>query len=1189
MLVPILLLALPLVAQEPERSSSNSEFHLHPDDPLHRFVELELTAGGATIDWTSGFDGTLHVWAQSRALDPVLAVTVAGADAVADDDSGGGTTAYVQVVVASGQVVTLAVQAIERHGGSTTVHWVASPETDETRAAVERAKDLLSEAETAEGSQNHERARALVSQAVGVLRDARGAKASHAATQLAWQGGFAAYRLGAIAACSEAWALALAARERTLPEDHPDLLRARQNRAATIWQQGDLAGARALEERVLATRERTLPEDHPDLLAARLNLAATMKEQGDLAGARTLFERVLEAYERALPADHPDLLAARQNLAATMGKQGDLGGARALEERVLEAYERALPTDHPDLLRARKNLAGSMEVQGDLGGARAIEERVVEARERTLSEDHPSLLLARQNLAVTMLVQGDLSGARALFERVLEAYERTLPDDHPDLNAVRLNLAITISQQGDLAGASALFERVLDAYERTLPADHPDVLRARLNLAVTMKKQGDLGGARALVERVLETYERTLPADHPELLRARQNLAVTIWQQGDLAGARALYERVLEANERTLPEDHPDLLHARLNVAVTMWQQGDLAGARALFERVLDAYERTLPVDHPDLLRARQNLAITRKEQGDLTGVHTLASDLAAGMIAGLESAAASLSDREARELVGDYAQRHSMVRFFSDPPSSARLRFDLAETLRDVGGAEARRDASQDPALDSLRGEIAQVRAELGDLLSIASDNATAGDVATSIEALTKQRDELQRKLRSELKNRGVRIGAIRSVEVARALPPGAVALGFVRVHDEVAHFADERVCRGDIVAAHFLRPNGAIVDVELGAASELEELVERWRSELGAPVRGIGRTKGDLDPEKRAGEALRERLLDPLLAELGDETTTLLVCAADLVHLVPLDALPLGDGRVGDRFRIVNQRSFRRLVSPRRELAASGEAQLLALGGAAFDAEGAQPAKPTEALSAAIEASERGSGAPARFEPLFFTGAEAERVKLLFEAAEMGASLVLTGEGATKAAFHEHAPGKRFVHVATHGWFAEMELDEPEEDELPSMRWGLDERVRAFSPLSYCGLAFAGANRGRDSLGRVPGIMTAEELAGVDLSACELAVLSACETNVGLRSAGMGIESLQSALHAAGARTAITSLWKVDDSATRKLMELFYTYLWVEKLPKAEALWRAKRDLRAAGAPLRHWAAWVLSGDPD
>jgi CHAT domain-containing protein len=74
-----------------------------------------------------------------------------------------------------------------------------------------------------------------------------------------------------------------------------------------------------------------------------------------------------------------------------------------------------------------------------------------------------------------------------------------------------------------------------------------------------------------------------------------------------------------------------------------------------------------------------------------------------------------------------------------------------------------------------------------------------------------------------------------------------------------------------------------------------------------------------------------------------------------------------------------------------------------------------------------------------------------------------------------------------------------------------------------------------------------------------------------------------------LQTALHAAGVRTAITSLWKVDDAATRRLFELFYTKLWKEGLGKHEALWQAKMALCAEGHPPRDWAGWVLSGDPE
>jgi CHAT domain-containing protein len=107
--------------------------------------------------------------------------------------------------------------------------------------------------------------------------------------------------------------------------------------------------------------------------------------------------------------------------------------------------------------------------------------------------------------------------------------------------------------------------------------------------------------------------------------------------------------------------------------------------------------------------------------------------------------------------------------------------------------------------------------------------------------------------------------------------------------------------------------------------------------------------------------------------------------------------------------------------------------------------------------------------------------------------------------------------------------------------------------------------------------------------------LSRCELAVLSACCSSFGLRRAGQGVASLQMALHMAGARTAVTALWKVPDEATKDLMLDFYRRLWFQRTPKHRALWEAKMRIRGAtnlgGGPkysTADWSAWVLTGDP-
>jgi len=71
----------------------------------------------------------------------------------------------------------------------------------------------------------------------------------------------------------------------------------------------------------------------------------------------------------------------------------------------------------------------------------------------------------------------------------------------------------------------------------------------------------------------------------------------------------------------------------------------------------------------------------------------------------------------------------------------------------------------------------------------------------------------------------------------------------------------------------------------------------------------------------------------------------------------------------------------------------------------------------------------------------------------------------------------------------------------------------------------------------------GEEPGLLAGLVLAGanLDLSACRLAVLSACQSSLGTGRSGEGLQSLRRGFQEAGARTVIASLWKVDDRCAR------------------------------------------------
>jgi CHAT domain-containing protein len=221
------------------------------------------------------------------------------------------------------------------------------------------------------------------------------------------------------------------------------------------------------------------------------------------------------------------------------------------------------------------------------------------------------------------------------------------------------------------------------------------------------------------------------------------------------------------------------------------------------------------------------------------------------------------------------------------------------------------------------------------------------------------------------------------------------------------------------------------------------------------------------------------------------------------------------------------------------------------------------------------------------------------------------------LRREQATEAAVREQASRHRYLHFATHGFFAPAELRSAlapaaERTGQPDDFFGR-RGVSGWHPGLLSGLVLARANR-PPLPDQDDGVLTALEVAQLDLSGVELAVLSACETGLGEAAGGEGLLGLQRAFQVAGARSAVASLWKVDDDASRQLMVGLYENLWRTKQPlgKLEALRQAQlamlREGRKRGPGTErpvdpedlkravpesgrttpfYWAAFVLSGD--
>jgi CHAT domain-containing protein len=232
----------------------------------------------------------------------------------------------------------------------------------------------------------------------------------------------------------------------------------------------------------------------------------------------------------------------------------------------------------------------------------------------------------------------------------------------------------------------------------------------------------------------------------------------------------------------------------------------------------------------------------------------------------------------------------------------------------------------------------------------------------------------------------------------------------------------------------------------------------------------------------------------------------------------------------------------------------------------------------------------------------------------------------LVLDKASALPERVRKELPKVQYAHLATHGFFEEtlltqewLRLKQHREKlrqgeltlELGERRVGLGLR----NPLAYTGLLLA--HDPADA--RASDRLTGEILVDLPLEGLQLCVLSACQTGLGQRTGGEGVQGLQRAFHLAGCPNVIASLWNINDEATAALMTVFYDRLWHKGEPPLEALRQAQLtlyyhperigtlarergpklkeavDLPSAGkvdeknprrAATKLWAAFVLSG---
>jgi len=756
--------------------------------------------------------------------------------------------------------------------------------------------------------------------------------------------------------------------------------------------------------------------------------------------------------------------------------------------------------------------------------------------------------------------------------------------NNPRAAIVIASLADLYFRQGRYVEAEPFYLAAFDAYKATVGLNHVDALSALNNFGRMLAVQERYAHAETIIRDVVEQRRATNDLD---LVVSLVNLANVLNAQDKNAEAEPLAREALALAEQLfgpISDKVADPLRVLAGIKLAL---GDNEQSLALCDRGLAIYEKS-PVAPGyegqlyalrgyslwELGRKSEAFEAMRKaiEGAELQRAYFGGAEHERAVgFGGYRSAYDALLSWHAEE--DNMAGMFTMIETLKARSFVDELQIGMADLLQGIPPAERERLASQE---QQLRGRLTDAEAtynRLADSREYSSPEMTdtlrqaARAVLDARQALYEHMAEVRAAspMYRQLLTSESQTLSLDSAQ-QELLETGSLLLSY-RLGGEESHLLIVSRDSARFVKLEITENQALILQVDPGPLTDRK---------LSAVLLGEGQVLALLSRPKSQEDYFGRLavLWEVLIPErerktlIGGEVQQLIVLPDGPLALMPFEALVTGTPRsprylldvgppilYGPSASVLLNLAHR---APRHDFA---KERVLTLGDPAYPT----TEVPLDAVANRLGVRSSSERLRGRLSRLPHSGHEARWVEEHF--AKHGvASVRLTADQATEGKLRTLARQREIVHLACHG--------------MADANYG-----------NFFGCLAVAAGNPRDP--NDDGILYSSEIRGLPLAGCELAILSACETNYGPHQTGEGVWNLSRAFLVAGARRIIASNWVVDDRAGATLVSYFAAELAkagtdASARDYAKALQRAKRQVRNQ-EKWKHpfyWSSLVLVG---
>jgi CHAT domain-containing protein/Tfp pilus assembly protein PilF len=923
--------------------------------------------------------------------------------------------------------------------------------------------------------------------------------------------------------------LALAIMEKQLGPDHPVLANSLNSLGGLAQIRGDFAEAERLIRRAMELRKRALGPESTAYAHSLNNLGNLHLRLNRFAEAKDFYERSVAIQEKALGPNHPEVADALNNFGSFHHSLARMPEAEQLFRRSLAIREAAYGPQHEAVAQALHNLGACAADLGRLADAEAFYKRALAIREKVLGPNHTELALTITNLANTLRAQGRKEEAEPLLLQALEIRRKALGDESPVVADSWSILSSFYLEDGRVEEAEDLARKVLAVRQKTLGDDNVETIGALSDLGRVFVEQNRYAEAQQSFQQGLDALEKTFGPDHPQVAFGLNELANLHFEQDQFAAAEPFLDRAIQILERA--QAHPAIQFWQYDTrAQIAWKDGRKSEAIADLRRAMDLAEQ---------IRSQTSGAAHERATGFAQYAKCFERMLNFQLELGdVTEALAAIERARARGLLDDM--------------NAAGL--DLL-----AGRSSAERAALQEQELQ-LKSRIAQIEEEA---------RAAPPEKRSQIEGLASDaRAALYEFYRDQRSTSPVyrnllSVGAtpLRLRQLQRSLADNSGVMLIYYIGEDAGYLL---TVLGDAAQLHKLElsaEQAELLGVDAGPLTQkrIEQIISGTDT-LPGVVSQLANSR-DATPPLEALHVLWQTLIPPTIREqlVAAKFQRLIVIPDGPLALLPFETLVVETSPqpkylldVGPPTMYAPSATvFINLATTPKDPSRQTQEPLLTVADPAYQ-RGAKPKQVTKKPQpkpdtvASLSAGSRYAGSGGDLAPLPFSAQEARWLMQNFQKHDQS-SISLLGAQATEAAVRQKLAGHPIIHFACHG--------------LTDQRYGNFFGALAFTP-------------GQTNDPADDGFLTLPEIYELDLKDCELAILSACQTNYGPQQQGEGVWTLSRGFLVAGTRRVVASNWLVDDEAAASLISYFASGFAAQRqsgqADYATALHAAKRWVR-------------------